>query len=143
MTRTACSWLMGALLAVLGLAGAPALAQEEDTALGFERTPPRLSFSDGEVSYWRPGAEDWTDARVNTALAAGDQLSTAPGANVELQVGSRAWLRSGELSELGLTTLEPDFLQLQLTTGTAALDLRELAGGQSFEIDTPNAAFTN
>lgn len=22
-------------------------------------TPPRLAFVDGEVSFWRPGAEDW------------------------------------------------------------------------------------
>src|SRR5437667_87838 len=25
-------------------------------------TPPRLSFTDGEVSFWRPGAEDWAPA---------------------------------------------------------------------------------
>jgi hypothetical protein len=140
MTRNARSWLSRILVAAVALAGAPALAEE--TALGFERTPPRLSFTDGEVSYWRPGASDWTDARVNTALAAGDELSTGPGANLELQVGSRAWLRAGEASQLGLTSLEPDFLQLKLTTGTAALDLRELPTGNTFEIDTPNAAFT-
>ena len=23
------------------------------------RTPPRLSYADGEVSYFRPGAQDW------------------------------------------------------------------------------------
>ncbi|MEX2205167.1 MAG: DUF6600 domain-containing protein, partial [Myxococcota bacterium] len=140
MTRTACLWLSRALVAVLGLASAPAIA--EDTALGFERTPPRLSFIDGEVSYWRPGDEDWTEARVNTALAHGDELSTGPGANLELQVGPRAWVRSGEASLLGLTSLEPDYLQLELTNGTAALDLRELDSGRTLEIDTPNGAFT-
>ncbi len=31
-----------------------------------ERTPPRLSFTDGKVSFWRPGAEDWSPAQVNT-----------------------------------------------------------------------------
>ena len=129
-----------ALVALLAFAGAPALA--EDSALGFERTPPRLSFTDGDVSYWRPGASDWSDARVNTALAAGDELSTGPGANLELQVGSRAWVRAGEATQLGLTSLEPDFLQLKLTTGTTSLDLRELGAGHTLEIDTPNAGFT-
>jgi len=99
-------WLSRALVAVLGLASAPAIA--EDAALGFERTPPRLSFTDGEVSYWRPGDSDWTDARVNTALADGDELSTGPGANLELQVGSRAWVRSGEASLLALNLTRLD-----------------------------------
>ncbi len=141
MTRTACSWFVCSALAALALAGAPAFAQD-DNALGFERTPPRLSFTDGEVSFWRPGASDWSEARVNTALAAGDELATGEAANLELQVGARAWVRAGEASQLGLTSLEPDFLQLKLTTGTAALDVRELAEGRTFEIDTPNAAFT-
>ena len=123
MTRKAGSWLMHTVFVVLGLAGAPAYAQE-DTALGFERTPPRLSFTDGEVSYWRPGASDWSEARVNSALAAGDELATGEAANLELQVGSRAWVRAGEASQLGLTSLEPDFLQMKLTTGTAALAIR-------------------
>ena len=35
-------------------------------------TPPRLSFIDGSVSFWRPGAEDWSEAQINTPLAAGD-----------------------------------------------------------------------
>src|SRR3989454_32254 len=36
-------------------------------------TPPRLSFTDGEVSFWRPGAEDWAPAKVNTPPGDGDQ----------------------------------------------------------------------
>src|SRR5512145_2166990 len=67
-------WLALALCAALAAAAAPAHAQDDDEALGFERTPPRLSFADGEVSFWRSGAEDWTPAHVNTALAAGDEL---------------------------------------------------------------------
>src|SRR2546426_811018 len=39
-------------------------------------TPPRLSFVDGEVSFWRPGAEDWAPAQVNTPLAEGDSVYT-------------------------------------------------------------------
>ena len=36
-------------------------------------TPPRLSFSDGEVSFWRPGADDWAPAQINTPIAPGDE----------------------------------------------------------------------
>jgi len=142
------TWFSVALVSWSLLAGAPARAEDssssadESSALGFERTPPRLSFTDGQVSYWRPGAEDWTEAQLNTPLAAGDELSTGKGANLELQIGARAFARAGEDTQLGLSTLEPDYLQLRLANGTAALDVRELPAGQTLEINTPNAAFT-
>jgi hypothetical protein len=123
------------------VAGGPPAHAEDDEALGFERTPPRLSYLDGEVSFLRPGADDWTPARTNTALAPGDELYAADDANLELQVGARAFMRAGERTQLALTSLEPDFLQLRVTEGQLSLDLRSLKAGQTFEIDTPNAAF--
>ena len=130
------------LLCLAMLAAARPSRAQDEAALGFERTPPRLSFTDGEVSFLRPGGEDWSPALVNTALAAGDELYTAQGANLELQIGARAFVRAGENTQLGLTSLEPDFLQLRVTSGHLSLDLRSLKTGQGFEIDTPNAAFT-
>src|SRR5262245_1682901 len=115
---------------------------DADEASGFERTPPRLASTDGEVSFFRPGAGEWAPARVNTPLAAGDQLFTGDDANLELQVGAGAFVRAGEDTQLGLTTLEPDFLQLRLTEGRISLDLRSRRASQTYEIDTPNAAFT-
>jgi len=141
MSKTSTRSMAVALCAGLLAAVSPARAQNDD-ALGFERTPPRLSFTDGEVSFLRPGADDWTPARVNTALAAGDELYTAQSANLELQVGARAFVRAGENTQLGLTSLEPDFLQLRMTAGHASLDLRSLKAGQTIELDTPNAAFS-
>ena len=134
--------LLFVLCAGLAAASVPAPAESADEAIGFERTPPRLSFVDGEVSFWREGAEDWTPARVNTPLAAGDELYSNESANVELQIGPRAFVRAGENTQLGLTSVEPDYLQLRLTQGTLSLDLRSLANGQTLEVGTPNAAFT-
>ena len=79
---------------------------------------------------------------MNTALAAGDELYTGQSANLELQVGARAFVRAGENTQLALTSLEPDFLQLRVTAGHVSLDLRSLKTGQTFELDTPNAAFS-
>ena len=141
MSIKSSSWIAAALCAGLLASAAPARAQD-DEAVGFERTPPRLSFTDGEVSFLRPGADDWTPARVNTALSPGDELYTAESANLELQIGARAFARAGENTQLGLTSLEPDFLQLRVTSGHVSLDLRSLKAGQSLELDTPNAAFT-
>ncbi|MDH3520042.1 MAG: hypothetical protein OEM49_06240 [Myxococcales bacterium] len=134
-------WIGATLLVALLAVDASAL-EPGDEAIGFELTPPRLSFTDGEISFWRPGAEEWTSAQINVALAAGDELYTGEAANLEIQIGARAFMRAGEATQLGLTSLEPDYLQMRVTAGHVSLDLRSRSSGQTFEIDTPNAAFS-
>jgi len=107
-----------------------------------EATPPRVSYLYGDVAFWRPGAEEWTPATLNTPLAPGDALATSPGAAVEIQIGPRAFVRAAESAQIGLESQEPDVLRLRVTAGHAALDLREAAAGQTIEFDTPNGAFT-
>ena len=107
-----------------------------------EATPARVSYIHGEVSFWRPGAEDWAPAQLNTPLAPGDILYTGPGGTVEIQVGARAFVRAGHGAQIGLDNQEPDFIQFHLTSGHAGIDLRQLAAGSTVELDTPNAAFT-
>jgi hypothetical protein len=137
-----------ALLAAALLSGGAAWAEPEEEDLGaeplteFERTPPRLSLADGEVSFWRPGAEDWAPARVNVALAPGDQLWAGDDSNLEIEIGSSAFVRAGEETELGFVTQEPDYLQFRVGSGTASLDLRRLPAGHTVELATPHAAFT-
>ena len=141
--RPRAHWLRVAVavsLAALVTGASPAAAAGEDDRVG--RTPPRLSFIDGQVSFWRPGDKDWQPALLNIAVAPGDLLYTGADANLELQVGGRAFLRAGGDTQLGLVSHEPDYLQLKVTAGHAALDVRDLAGGQTIEVDTPNAALT-
>jgi hypothetical protein len=127
-----------AAIAALGLSSANARAQED--AVG--RTPPRLSYIDGQASFWRPGADDWSQAEINLPLAPGDQLYTSERTNVELQVGARAFVRAAENTQFGLENQEPDYLQFRLTGGQLALDLRDLDPGHTVELATPHAAFT-
>ena len=119
---------------------APAARAERERAVG--PTPPRLAFIAGEVSFWRPGADDWALAQVNTALAAGDSLYVGEGGNVELQIGSRAYVRAGSGTQLGIDSLETGYLQLEVTSGHCAVDLKTLPEGQAIELDTPHGAFT-
>ncbi|HEV8674562.1 MAG TPA: DUF6600 domain-containing protein [Methylomirabilota bacterium] len=130
-------------LLLSGLAGGviPGMAADA-SAEDIGRTPPRLAYVDGRVSFWRPGAEDWTAAQVNTPLATGDELYTASPGTLEIQIGSRSYARASAETGLGLAGLEPDYLQLKVTTGHVALDIRRLDPGQSIEVDTPYAAFT-
>ena len=105
-------------------------------------TPARISYINGDVSFWRPGAAEWTPARVNTPLAPGDSLFTGPNGNVEVQIGPRAFVRAAEGTQIGLDNQDPGFVQFRVTAGRASLDLGALAQAHTVELDTPNAAFT-
>jgi len=133
------------LMLVFGASAAPAATAPPD-APGPEgpigRTPPRLSYVDGEASFWRPGASEWAPAQVNTALAPGDETYTGNRGNLELQVGTRAFVRAWGDTQLGLVNQEPDFLQFKVTAGHVSLDLRSVEPGRTVEVDTPVAAFT-
>jgi hypothetical protein len=119
-----------------------AIGADEPAPPEARSTPPRLSFIDGQASFRRAGADDWTPARVNMPLAPGDALYTADRSNLEIQVAARAFVRAGTNSQIGLVNIEPDFLQFELKSGTASLDLRSVPPSYSFELDTPNAVFT-
>ena len=116
-------------------------AGEADDSQGPAPAPPRLSYVDGEVSFWRPGGEDWAPAQVNTPLAPGDQLYTGNRGNLEVQVDARTFVRAWGDSQLGLENHEPDFLQLKIAAGHVSLDVRAADAGRPVELATPAAAF--
>ena len=118
----------------------PGARADEPPDMGLESTPPRLSLTDGQVSFWRPGAPDWTQAQVNTPLAPGDALSTGSPGTLEIQIGARAFVRAWGNTQIALGAQEPDFIQFTLPAGSATFDLRALDPGDTVEIDTPNAA---
>jgi hypothetical protein len=135
-----CLLTLSLVVGGVSLSGGAEPPEPGDEAVG--RTPPRLSFVDGQVSFWRPGADEWAQAQINTPLAPGDQLYTGPAGNVELQIGGRAFVRAWGNTQLGLENQEPDFLQFKVTGGRTAFDLRTLEPGRTVEVNTPNAAFT-
>src|SRR4029453_7293524 len=105
--------------------------------------PPRLSYTDGDVSFWRPGGDDWAPAQVNTPLASGDQLYTGNRGTLEIQVDARGFVRGWGDSQVGIENHERDFLQLKIASGHVSLDLRALDPGRTIHVDTPAAAFTS
>ena len=126
------------LLGPVGVGRAGLAAAEE--ADGADYAPPRLSFVDGEVSFWRPGAEDWAPAQVNTPLAPGDELHTGYRGNLEMQLGGQAFVRAWGDTHLGVTDQRPETLQLKVTAGHVALDLRRMEPGVTVEVDAPHGA---
>jgi hypothetical protein len=132
--------MLGVLMGTAPAARAADPPGPQETAM--DPTPPRLSFTDGQVSFWRPGAQDWAGAQVNTPLAPGDELYTGSPGNLELQIGPRAFVRGWANTQVGLANQEPGFLQFNVTTGSATFDLRTLEPGTTVEVATPNAALT-
>ena len=120
----------------------PGVEAAKTTAQSSDITPARVSYINGEVSFWRPGAQDWTPAALNTPLAPGDLVYAGATGNVEIQIGPQAFVRATNGAQIGLDNQEPDFVQLRMTAGQAALDLRRLSAGFTVELDTPNAALT-
>ena len=108
---------------------------------GSNATPARLSYMDGQVWFWRPGAEAWTPAELNVALAPGDELATGHPGNVELQVGPRAFVRAWGDTRLGVSAQSADFLRLKVLDGHVALDVRGIEPGQMIQIDGPGGSF--
>lgn len=118
------------------------LAMSSVVAFAQQITPLRLSYVEGEVSFWRFGAEEWAEARHNIPLAAGDELYVGSRGIIELQAGSRAFVRADSDTQLSLLSQTADFLQFRITTGRVSFDLRTLPAGYTVEVNTPNAVFT-
>jgi len=120
------------LLNILGLHHAIA----EDTDV----TPLRLSYINGSVSFWRNGAEDWAEARINTPLVRGDALYAGHNSELELQADSRSFIRAADDAQITVIDKTEDYMQLKVVSGRISLDMRSLpAANYSIELDTPNS----
>ncbi len=101
----------------------------------------RLSFLTGTVSFQPGGVEDWVPASLNRPLTTGDRLWTEAGSRAELNLGSAA-LRLNGRTNFTFINLDDGITQVQLSTGTLSVRLRRLDDRETFEIDTPQIAFT-
>ncbi len=101
----------------------------------------RLNYIQGSVSFQPAGESDWVQANPNRPLTTGDNLWTDRNSRGELHIDSTVVRLS---SETGITFLNLDdrTVQIQLAEGTLSVHVRRLDGGDAFEIDTPNLAFT-
>jgi hypothetical protein len=101
----------------------------------------RLNYIQGSISFQPGGETDWVQANPNRPLTVGDNLWADRNSRGELHIGSTS-IRIG--SETGITFLNLDdrTVQIQLAQGSMNVSVRRLDGGDDFEIDTPNLAFT-
>ena len=101
----------------------------------------RLSYIYGAVSFRPAGVDDWVPVDVNRPLTTGDHLFVEFAGTAELQTGN-ASLRMKTASSLEFLNLDDSNVQLRLSEGSLIVRLRSLGDQDSFEVDTPNLAFT-
>jgi hypothetical protein len=101
----------------------------------------RLNYIQGSISFQPGGESDWVQANPNRPLTTGDNLWADHDSRGELHIGSSSIRLAGET---GITFLNLDdrTVQIQLAQGSMSVTVRRLDGGDDFEIDTPNLAFT-
>ena len=101
----------------------------------------RLAFAQGPVSFAPAGDDAWIEAQINRPLTIGDRLWTAENARAEIELPGAA-VRMSDLTSVSLLNLDDRITQLQVAQGRVNVRVRVLPQGETFEIDTPNAAFT-
>jgi hypothetical protein len=130
---------------VLRLTWLCAAALASTITVADEGDPPgriaRLAFIQGNVSFEPAGTTDWVVPFVNRPLTTGDQLWSDSGGRAELELDGSA-LRLSSSTAVSFLNLTDSITQVRLSSGTLVVRVRRLNDNETYEIDTPNLAFS-
>lgn len=146
MKRTK-SWSAVLLMAALAfLLQFSAIARAQDDAVDDQSQDPpnrvgRLNYSQGSVSFRPAGEDDWVTAVPNRPLVSGDDLWADEDSRAEVHVGSAA-IRLGTKTGITFLTLDDNTVQVRLAQGSLIVRVRHVDDDDTYEIDTPNLAFS-
>jgi hypothetical protein len=101
----------------------------------------RLQYMSGSVSIQPQGTGDWISGELNRPLTNGDNIWADKNSRAEISVGTGV-IRIDSESSLTATNIGENVVQLQLHQGAMYLHVRRLYDGETYEVDTPNQAFT-
>jgi hypothetical protein len=102
----------------------------------------RLSYMAGTVTFQPQGEEtDWVPADVNRALTNGDKIWVEQGGRTEMQTVNSTIRLNGH-TNFSFLTVEGDTTQIQLSLGSMLIRLKNLDENETYEVDTPQVAFT-
>jgi len=100
-----------------------------------------LSYVYGAASF-RPGdVNEWYPIEFNRPLTTGDHVFVDFAGTAELQIGNGA-MRLGSRTTMDILNLDDTNAQVRLSEGTLVIRVRYLGDQDSFEVDTPNLAFS-
>jgi hypothetical protein len=101
----------------------------------------RLAYSQGAVSFQPAGTDDWVDAGINRPITTGDKLWSDQDGRVELQLDAST-IRLFHSTGFSFLNLNDNVTQVRLSQGTILVRVRHLDQNETYEIDTPNLAFS-
>jgi hypothetical protein len=118
---------------------------QNDAQNANEPDPPsrvaRLNYMEGAVSFQPSGENDWVSSELNRPLVTGDNLWADENSRAEVHIGSTA-LRLGAQTGITLLEVSDRAAQIRLAQGSLIVKVRHVDDEDSYEIDTPNVAFT-
>src|SRR3984957_2178947 len=101
----------------------------------------RLAYLEGSVSFQPGGTDEWVAAPLNRPITTGDKIWSDRGSRAELQLDGSA-LRLSSNTSVSFLNLGDNVSQIQLSVGTLLVRVRRLDDNETYEIDTPNLAFS-
>jgi len=129
--------LLGIAMALATFAPARAAGDDDD--------PPsraaRLAYAHGSVSFQPAGTDDWVASTVNRPMTTGDKLWSDDGSRAEVQLDG-SLIRLSNNTGIAFLNLSDAVTQIQLSEGTLLVRVRRLNDDETYEIDTPNLAFS-
>jgi len=126
---------IAALLAVFGPQTARADADDPPSRVA------RLSYIHGNLSFQPAGTDDWATVALNRPVTTGDKIWADNDSRAELHIGS-ASLRLSSNTGFSFFNLSDNVTQIRLTQGTLRIRIKRLDENETFEVDTPNLAFS-
>jgi hypothetical protein len=122
-----------------------AKAQDDDQDQDQSQDPParvaRLNYSQGSISFRPAGEDDWVSGVPNRPMVTGDDLWADENSLAEVHVGSAA-IRLGAQTGITFLALDDRTTQIRLAQGSLILRVRHVDDDDTYEVDTPNIAFT-
>src|SRR5712675_990128 len=138
------SWWVTAIGLALATVILPISAAAQDDYQQQDDPPSRvarLGYMEGSVSFQPAGEQDWVGAVNNRPMTTGDKIWADRDSRAELQLGS-AMIRLSANTGISFLNLDDRTAQVQLSSGSINVRVRRLDRDESFEIDTPNLAFS-
>src|SRR6266403_4982992 len=133
-----------ALVLLLGLVVASAITVPA-TSIADTDDPPtrvaRLGYLQGAISFQPGGTDEWVAAPLNRPITTGDKIWSDEDSRAELQLDGSA-LRLSSNTAVSFLNLGDNVSQIQLSVGTLLVRVRRLDDNETYEIDTPNLAFS-
>jgi hypothetical protein len=119
--------------------------QNQQTQDQGDQDPPgrvaRLNDSQGSISFRPAGENDWVTAVPNRPMVTGDDLWADENSRAEAHIGSTA-IRLGGKTGITFLSIDDHTVQIRLAQGSLILRVQHVDDDDTYEVDTPNLAFT-